>query len=447
MSIGKHQIRLISRTKSYIKKISKGGVDTGKSALCYFAGWDESLGLCKLRLWVGDFAYFSFIRVFIREVWGIYNHFGYVIKNDLKIENFTNIIVTWGFKKNFLSNGSIQDHYLQTNSRETKNSLWFVIYFDKELPNKIDQKIIILQKKVNFFNYKIFAFFKNILLIFFRNNFNIIKIFHSLSSHAFFGQIIVKKINNYIEHKGLKSVIMPYEAQPFQQMIFSHAKKVNNKIKTIGYVHDAEPLHLHYNFRKGSPDLLLFHTKSRESYFAKHLNWPTKRLRHIPSLSFRKGANKEISSGVVLLPNGLYHKEKILLEFEKFLEISEKKSLSKLKIRCHPRSFNIKLQKKMESELKSLVGKYKNRFSSNLKKEKMLVVIGVSSAVVIALEKGMSVFHICTEPIIQSYSQEIWPDIYVKQITPNLFKYRLKKFGRCLTFGNEKRMFAKYCVN
>ena len=34
-----------------------------------------------------------------------------------------------------------------------------------------------------------------------------------------------------------KTIIMPYECQPFQNKIFKTSKKINSKIKTIGYVH------------------------------------------------------------------------------------------------------------------------------------------------------------------------------------------------------------------
>ena len=93
--------------------------------------------------------------------------------------------------------------------------------------------------------------------------------------------------------------------------------------------------------------------------------------------------------------------------------------------------------------------KYQDKFwhKSKGKKKKMLVVIGLSSSVIIALEKGLEVYQICMEPIFQSYSEKIWPNIQVSQLSTNIFKYNLKKFGKCIKFGNEKNMFNKYCVN
>ena len=81
------------------------------------------------------------------------------------------------YKKNFLLNGSMQDNYFQTNSREIKNSLWFVIYFDENLPKKVDKNIIIL-KKAKRFNYNFFNFLQVIFKIFIENKMHIKKILH-----------------------------------------------------------------------------------------------------------------------------------------------------------------------------------------------------------------------------------------------------------------------------
>ena len=44
-------------------------------------------------------------------------------------------------------------------------------------------------------------------------------------------------------------------------------------------------------------------------YFSKYLNWPRKRLK-LPSLSFRKNKNPEISDGMILLPDFIYNEKK-----------------------------------------------------------------------------------------------------------------------------------------
>ena len=49
---------------------------------------------------------------------------------------YDKIIVTWAFQNQFSPTGNLSDRYLNTNSKETRNVLWFVLYMSKELPKK-----------------------------------------------------------------------------------------------------------------------------------------------------------------------------------------------------------------------------------------------------------------------------------------------------------------------
>ena len=68
-----------------------------------------------------------------------------------------------------------------------------------------------------------------------------------------------KKIEPLIKNKKLKKVIMPYEAQPFQNYIFKKIKENYKKIKSIGYVHSTQPFPSHLFKREGSPDKIYVH--------------------------------------------------------------------------------------------------------------------------------------------------------------------------------------------
>ena len=442
MNIGDQQLSLAKKSTDYIKELLKNNIDTSSNPFTYFSCWAESLGRCKILQLQGNLNFFYFIKIIIKELWGSYNHSSYKLINTEKLKNFSKIIVTSGYKINFLKNGSIFDSYFKTNSREISDTLWFVLYFDKKIPNKIDKNIILIKKDDNKIN------FKNFIKIFKGIAFDKSKLKQklcSVNSKTFFGKTLLKLINKYLMSEHLKTVIMPYEGQPFQQMIFSFLHHQNKKIKTIGYVHDVNPINFHYQFRKGSPLKLLIHSKNHIQYFSKYLNWPRKRLKLIPSLSFRKNKNPEISDGMILLPDFIYNEKKILTVFEEFLNLSQEKNLIRPKVRIHPRSFRIDIQLKLKSSLEILLKKYKRKFSKKKLKKKTIIVIGESSAVVLGLEKGMNVIHICFDPIFQSFSNKIWPSIIVNQISENIFAYKLKVKGKALKFGNERRMLTKYC--
>ena len=99
------------------------------------------------------------------------------------------------------------------------------------------------------------------------------RFFHATSTFTRTAEIILDLLKKEINLKEIRSIIMPYEAQPFQQAIFCEVKKLNKNIATIGYDHSAPqsiPVHLFY--RKGAPDLLLVNGPSQERYFVNNLN-------------------------------------------------------------------------------------------------------------------------------------------------------------------------------
>ena len=60
-------------------------------------------------------------------------------------------------------------------------------------------------------------------------------------------EIINNKIKQIYEHSGIKSIVTPYESQPFQNKVFKEAQK--NNIKTIvsnhSEVNSRNSVHLH----------------------------------------------------------------------------------------------------------------------------------------------------------------------------------------------------------
>ena len=80
-------------------------------------------------------------------------------------------------------------------------------------------------------------------------------------------EIINNKIKQIYEHSGIKSIVTPYESQPFQNKVFKEAQK--NNIKTIGYTAVTQPFPSHNIYRTGSPDLLLVHSYQEKKTFNK----------------------------------------------------------------------------------------------------------------------------------------------------------------------------------
>ncbi|MDC0248130.1 hypothetical protein OAK00_03160 [Pelagibacteraceae bacterium] len=443
MEIIEYQDQLIKKIKRSLYKLSQSNIDTNKSSLSYFVGWDVSSGLTKIRSQINLKKIFTFFKAYSRDLIGIGYQSNYHITNSKKKKNYKKILITWASKKDFKKDGSLNDIYFKINSKKINNTLWIVIYMDIELPKKLDKNILIL-KNVKKPNFNLFYFFKIIYKTLIENNFNLKKLLHYSSSHSNFGDIVLNNIKPYLLNKNIKKICMPYEAQPFQQMVIAEVKQYNKKIKVIGYVHDCEPLTPNLIYKKNSPDLLLLPGKKREKYFCKYLNWPKNRLKTTASFRYYKEDFRKILKNQILLPSGIYNIEKISKYFEDFLKNSSNRSLQPIKVRTHPAATNQKLQIKLKSKLEKVINENKNKFSNNLKNKNTTIVIGITSLLIVALENDYKVIQICMDPEIQTYSHFFSPDIESVKISENVMRYKIKKFGGCLKFGSKKNSIKNF---
>lgn len=80
-----------------------------------------------------------------------------------------------------------------------------------------------------------------------------------------------------------------------------------------------------------------------------------------------------------------------------------------------------------------------------MKKKNYLIFIGTSSALVEALERGSDVIQICDNPLIDKYSENLWPSLKSIKISENIFIYKLRKKKNMLKFGkkNENKTYLK----
>ena len=135
---------------------------------------------------------------------------------------------------------------------------------------------------------------------------------------------------------------MPYEGQPFQQMVFSEAKKLNEKILTLGYIHSMlTPFPGEHIYRPGSPDKLYVHGSSQIEILKSKLNWPENKLFLINSLRFQMNDKKSLSNKI-FLPRIILDKKILVNAFRDLVINSPTASFTKLDVRNHPAMFNSK---------------------------------------------------------------------------------------------------------
>ena len=436
---------MIDYVKKYLKRCKKLNINIANSSFCYFAHWGLFPGNANLRLKLYGFKYIlNYIKIIIFNILGVSRLSNYFIKkHNFEKKIFKNLIISNASKHDFKKDGSYFDPYFQTNSRKIPSAIWFLNCVDNYVPKKFDKNIIIFARTQSFFNHNFLFFITTLLKSLLSYKFSLKNIIHEFSFVSQFSKIISEKILFEVSNGKFKNVLNSYEAQPFQNSVFNEIKKIDKSIKTTGYWHTAlSPISPSIIFRSGAPDLLLISGKHSKAFLCKHLNWPSKNIKVIPSLRYNN-RNSSRMGGFVYLPINIFDGKKIILEFENFLKTSKINSINKLKIKEHPFAKLTYKRNNIIKKLKNLMLVYKTRFTLNRKKT-LSVFIGGTSSVIVALETNIQVIHICEDPVFESYNQKLWPTIKVKQINNNTFIYKQKIKNSLVKLSSKDNMLQKY---
>ena len=167
-----------------------------------------------------------------------------------------------------------------------------------------------------------------------------------------------------------------------------------------------------------------------------------KKLKLVPSLRYPKKLKLDFNN-IVFLPYDIFNEKVIIEEFKKIIIDDPNFDLKSLKIKNHPMMLNSKkhlsLKLKLEKMLQQNIKKMKKT-----KKQNIAIFIGATTGVIVALEKKINVIHICFNSVFDSYSQSLWPNLIVNQVSKNTFTYKLKKYNTFLKFNNNQDCYKKY---
>ena len=83
------------------------------------------------------------------------------------IGKFNKLVISWAAASDFKNDGAYIDRYFKINSKNFANSLFFLIYNEDQLPNKIDENIIVLKRIEYKYKYNLIFLLKYIYLLVF----------------------------------------------------------------------------------------------------------------------------------------------------------------------------------------------------------------------------------------------------------------------------------------
>tara|TARA_B100000902_G_scaffold392223_1_gene444291 strand:+ start:3095 stop:4357 length:1263 start_codon:yes stop_codon:yes gene_type:complete len=364
-----------------------------------------------------SYNFLFFLICYFKNFFSIFFYNNYIVhKKKITKSNFDKVIITWGVKENFNKSGHFFDKYSGLKSFKEKNILWIVQYNQKDLPSKIAENIIIFKqgKKKNIIC---------ILLKIFKESKTVTDFFQSLSFNSFYAVDFYYKINKEINNIFFSSISMPYEGQPFQKFFIKKFK--NKKIKIEGLIHtflQPIPFNIFYS-KSNSPDFLIVSSLSQKNCLVKFMNWSkesilikkSKRYSRIPKIEMKKK---------IFLPYQINNSLKLYRIFEKFIHSNKKYSLPKFEIKIHP----VKVNNFQHENFKNQIYKTLNLKKKYDNKKNISIFLDYTSAIIEALERGVNIFQICTNPILHVYTPFFWKGIKVKKISSYSFEYmKIKK--------------------
>jgi len=424
------QIILINKVKSFFKNSKKNFFYYQNSHLYYFLSHGENSGNALINLWEKKISSFLFfLKVLFKKFYNLLFDKIYDIKmnKNLNIKNYKNLVITWGFKNSFKKNNLFYDKYFNTTSK--KDILWIIVYLDKNFPKKIPDNCILFylkKKKKNFCNIKKII---EILKVLFSKEY-----LYSLYWNDDFAEKFCNKILPFFNNSNFQRLLIPYEGQPFQNLVIKKIKKINKSIKVIGYIHTyPAALPINYIYKQGSPDYLILNSTIQYKCFYKHLGWKKSKLKILPSARFQK--IKKNMKKKIFLPYSIMSKKKFFKNYNYVLKLKKFDFLKFLTIVNHPAQKNSKKHILIEKKLKQ------NFINNNNNKIKSSIFFGATSAPLEAICRGVESFHVSDNPIKEIYSNKIYPGIQSKKIANNIYKYENNK--KIYLFG-KKSIFNKY---
>lgn len=366
-------------------------------------------------------SYFNLFLILIRNIFSmlIFDEYKVVNTNIKKKNKF--LILSWGFKEDFDKNGNFYDKYLNINSAELKKEyLWLVVYLSNDLPNKINENIVIYKKKKKFFSLNLF--FKNLIKIFFISNKNFSLTFSSFNKSSLFAINFYDELSKILNFNIFTKIIIVYEGQPYQKYFIEKIKNINARSVILGILHHP-PHSLMFNFfkqKKITPDKLVVSGSLTKEILIKNYNWKKNQIIKLSAFRFKK---KRENIKKIFISANIINFQNVFREFKSAI-IKCNFNIFDYTVSAHPK---IKTSQEILKLIKNI-----NAFKLKTKKfrtnpRNLNICIGVTSAVVELLESSLKVMHITEIPFLEKYDKSRWTSIKIKNISKNSYICSLTK--------------------
>ena len=396
------------------KKIILDKYNSGLNIFRYLSN-SNKLSYVQMQFTIHKRYLIKYIYLCLKNFFSFFFYYDFEIYQSSSDEKYDKIIISWGTKRDFDKKGNFIDKYCGIKSYKEKKTLWIVQYDEQFLPKKISKNVIIFKrsnKKIFYFS-KLFQLIKEIKLD--------LSFFKNFSSSSLYALIFYHHLFKNLKKSKIKNVFIPYEGQLFQKYLIKKFHK--NGLKVTGIIHTfLQPIPFNIFFDShSSPSKIYVPSKSLKNCLIKHMNWKKEKI--FVKKSSRFSRNKIFDMNKKLFfPYELPDTKKLEKIFFDFFNLYKNKINFNLDIKIHPAKLKNNIHLDFKKKISNLI---RNNKKQNLKiNNNVSIFFEYTSSIIEALERGITVIQICTEPILQVYTPYIYKGVRVKKISENIFEYK-----------------------
>ena len=134
-------------------------------------------------------------------------------------------------------------------------------------------------------------------------------------------------------------------------------------------------------------------------------------------------------AGQIVLPYWIANPHQTACDIQLVLAMVPRDAVSHLVVRPHPVTGNSPSYRRAVSEIEDAVRRSSVSSKQYNEPGPACIVVDATASVIEALESGLDVIHVCSEPVLEAHTSDIWDSLEVDQMAERVFRYRLRAPG------------------